>query len=57
MPAIQLNEREITNALVALRKYEQALLAKDGAEMEDALNDLIVVQSLIKKLSDSKRDL
>lgn len=57
MPLIQLNEREITHALVALRKYEQALLAKDGADMEDALNDLIVVQSLIKKLSDSKRDL
>lgn len=57
MKAIQLNEKEITYALIALRRYEQALLAEDGVEMGDAVSDLLFVQSLIKRLGDSKRDL
>lgn len=57
MKAVQLNEKEITYLLIALRRYEQALLAEDGVDMEDALADLIGVQSLLKRLGDSKRDL
>lgn len=57
MEAIQLSEKEITYALIALRRYEQALLAQDGTDMEDTATDLIIVQSLIERLSAAKRDL
>jgi len=57
MKAIELSEKEITYALIALRRYEQALLAEDGEDMEDTATDLIFVQSLIQRLSAAKRDL
>jgi hypothetical protein len=56
MKAIQLSEKEITYAIIALRRYEQALLAEDGVDMEDTATDLIIVQSLIERLGAAKRD-
>jgi hypothetical protein len=56
MKAIQLSEKEITYTLIALRRYEQALLADEDEEMGDTATDLIFVQSLIDKLNTAKRD-
>ncbi|HEY0684005.1 MAG TPA: hypothetical protein VGD45_16865 [Steroidobacter sp.] len=56
MKAIELSEKEITYTLIALRRYEKALLEQDDEEMGDTLTDLLMVQSLIKKLSAAKQD-
>ena len=56
MKEIQLSEQEITYALIALRRYEQALLAEHGEAMEDTASDLIIVQSLIERLGAAKRN-
>jgi hypothetical protein len=50
MKSIEFTDKEITYLLVALRKYEEQLLASDGEEMEDAAVDLVFAQSLSKKL-------
>ena len=49
MKSIEFTDKEITYLLVALRKYEERLLASDGEEMEDAAVDLVFAQSLSKR--------
>jgi hypothetical protein len=56
MKAIQLSEKEITYTLRSLRRHEKALLEEEGEEMGDTLTDLLMIQSLIEKLSAAKQD-
>lgn len=52
MHTIDLGDRQLTYLLIALRRYEQALMESGEEEMGDELDDLLMVQDLISKLSE-----
>jgi hypothetical protein len=54
MKNIELSKHEITYLLISLRHFEDKLLSDESEEMEDTATDLIFIQSLIKKLKDTK---
>ena len=51
---LEFNDREMAYLLVALRKYEEALLASDEEEAGDAVTDLLVIQALRRKIKEAK---
>lgn len=51
MHRLDLGDRQLTYLLIALRHYEQALMENEEEELGDALDDLLMVQDLIAKLS------
>ena len=54
MTKLELNDRETTYLLVALRKYEESLLVTEDEEAGDSITDLLVVQALRKKVNEAK---
>jgi len=54
MTKLELSDRETTYLLVALRKYEESLLAAEDEEAGDSIADLLVVQALRKKVNEAK---
>ncbi len=51
---VEMSNKELTYALIALRKYEKELLEMDAEPMEDAGNDLIFIQALIERFKEAK---
>lgn len=54
MTKLEFTDREMTYLLVALRKYEESLLASEDEEAGDSVPDLLIVQALRKKLKAAK---
>ena len=54
MTKLEFSDQEATYLLVALRKYEEALMASEDDEVGDSVNDLLVIQALRKKIKDAK---
>ncbi len=52
MHMIELGDRQLTYLLLALRRYEQALMDSEDEALGDELDDLLMVQDLISKLSE-----
>lgn len=51
---VEMSNKELTYALIALRKYEKELLEITDEPMEDAGNDLIFIQALIERFKEAK---
>ena len=51
---VEMSNKELTYALIALRKYEKELLETEAEPMEDAGNDLIFIQALIERFKEAK---
>ena len=51
---VEMSNKELTYALIALRKYEKELLEMEAEPMEDAGNDLIFIQALIERFKEAK---
>ena len=51
LKTMEMSPVEMAYVLVALRNYESVLLETDPDEMEDTTNDLIFIQSLIKRFN------
>jgi hypothetical protein len=54
MTELEFTDRELTYLLVALRKYEESLLALEDDEAGDSVSDLLIVQALRKKVKAAK---
>lgn len=54
MTELEFTDREMTYLLVALRKYEESLLALEDVEAGDSVSDLLIVQALRKKIKAAK---
>lgn len=54
MISLNLVKREVTYLLVALTSYQRDLRARIGDEMGDEYDDLLVVEHLIKRISDAE---
>ncbi|MBS4053096.1 MAG: hypothetical protein KGZ69_18110 [Methylomonas sp.] len=54
MATLEFTDREMTYLLVALRKYEEILLALEDDEAGDSVSDLLIVQALRKKFKAAK---
>lgn len=54
MKTLELTDKELTYLLLALKHYEAELLSRDEEDMEDAVTDLLFVQSLRKKVTTVK---
>jgi hypothetical protein len=46
--------KELTYLLIALQSYEEKLLDETGEFMEDAGNDLIFIQAMIRRVIEAK---
>lgn len=53
---IGFGKKELTYLLLALRSYEEKLLDETGEFMEDAGNDLIFIQAMIRRVSEAKNN-
>ena len=54
LKSVEMNNKELTYALIALRKYETELLEIEAEPMGDAVNDLIFIQALIHRFNEVK---
>lgn len=52
--SVTLSDRELTHVLIALKRYEQTLLEAADDELEDSVNDLLIVQGVLKTLHEVK---
>jgi hypothetical protein len=52
--SVELNNQQIAYLILSLRHYERKLLDAKGEDMEDAANDLLMIQGLIRKLQEVK---
>lgn len=50
--SLTLSRRELTFILLALRKFREAILDSDDDELGDDLDDLMILDSALKKLED-----
>lgn len=50
MTTLSLTERELTYLMLSLKHYETQLLNAEGDEFAEAVNDLLIIQPLYKKL-------
>ena len=54
MSKLDFNDNEMAYLLLALRKHEESLLASEDDDAGDAVNDLLVIQALRRKIKEAK---
>jgi hypothetical protein len=54
MKAIEFTDKELAYLMLSLRRYEAQLMAADEDDMPDAINDLLFVQGLQKKVKQAQ---
>lgn len=57
MRPIELSDHELAYLLLALRKFEESLMTVSEDDDGDSINDLLMVQSLRKKLKSFRAQL
>jgi len=54
MKPLELSDSEVAYVLLALRKLEEALLTVSEDDEGDSINDLLIVQSLRRKIKTAR---